>query len=1250
MNHRRSIVAGLFAIVCALSSASAQVPITGPDVIRGKVTDDSSKGVVANIMITRGPDRLTQQTTTDSAGNFSSRFEVGTGDYLIYVTAAGFTPVRRRVTRETTEHDFVANFVLARNVALLSAVNVTADRPVRASNNISPTTLEVGAAEKWQDGINGAIAPNIAGDLNAIAGTMSNVTMTGLGPSILGSGSESNLTTLNGMGLSAGAIPRAANTQTRVTGATFDPTRGGFAGANIDVRLGPGDRFFQRRSGFLTLDPQALQFTDAIGRSLGARNGGARGSLGANGEMIRQAATYNIALDVGRTISDPATLLDADADALLRAGVSPDSVARLVAVASPLGITSGSRSVPSNRQHDAVSFLSRFDDTRDTLRTRALTGYAGYTKDGALGFGPLAAPSASGERKELTYGTQLTLGEFVGPGRRILTESRFAASAVKTNTDPYRELPGASVLVRSSTLDASRDITGVTLGGASNLATDDLRWTAEGSNETTWNAGGRRHRFKTQLWGRADGLTSDGIPNRLGNFTYNSIEDLSAGHPASFTRTLTQPERSGSVWNTAAAIAHQWAPHRFFSMLYGLRVEADGFNSSPAKNSALDQALGVTSGVAPTRIHVSPRLGFSYTYNKDKENGQGTNQTSVGRFYRTTAGVIRGGIGNFRDLLRPDLLASASAATGLAGGTTILSCVGAAVPAADWAKFSADPTSIPTQCVTGSGVLAERAPAVTLIDPGYDVPNSWRASLDWNTSFRTWLLRAGVLGSWDLSQPGTVDANFSGNQRLSLASEGGRPVYVSAAAIDPTTGAVSAAESRRSDQYGRVGVRVSDLRGYGGQLNLGISPDVFKFRSGASFYGSLNYTLQSTKREFRGFDGASFGDPRLREWSAGPNDARHALVFTTGFYTQKTGTVTMFARAQSGLPFTPIVQGDINGDGRGGDRAFVPDPNKETDQAVATQIRALLANGASTAQQCLTQNLGAVAARNSCRGPWTQSFNIQWRPPVPSRWGGRVSPNVYLQNVLAGVDQLVNGSASLKGWGSPSFVDPVLLVPRGYDAGANRFRYDVNPRFADTRPSRNLALNPFRLVIDFALNLSTDYDLQQLRRAVEPIRAPEGWQRRSADSLTAFYLRNTSSVHKALIAESDSLFLSASQVTALRRADSVFSARVRAIYRPLGDYLSKGQGGAGKSELDSVQTASKAYWKVFWEQPEAADSVVTQSQRELFPMLREMVKTPKPEREHSQWQFGNPVTVTDKPKAAVPAVPTTNVQQSTSKP
>jgi hypothetical protein len=208
--------------------------------------------------------------------------------------------------------------------------------------------------------------------------------------------------------------------------------------------------------------------------------------------------------------------------------------------------------------------------------------------------------------------------------------------------------------------------------------------------------------------------------------------------------------------------------------------------------------------------------------------------------------------------------------------------------------------------------------------------------------------------------------------------------------------------------------------------------------------------------------------------------------------------------------------------------------------------------------------------------------------------------------------------------------DPVLLVPRAFDAANGRFSYDVNPRFADTRPGRTLLRNPFRIVIDFTFNLSTDFDLQQLRRAVEPVKGATGWQRRSTDSLTAFYLDRTSDIYKMLIEQSDSLFLSKAQVSALQRADSAFSERVRSLYVPLGEFLARGQGGAGKAELDSVQATQKNYWKIFWVQPEIAGAIVTPSQRELMPIFKSMLGIPTKDREHSQWQFGHPVTFADK--------------------
>src|SRR5436189_195968 len=98
------------------------------------------------------------------------------------------------------------------------------------------------------------------------------------------------------------------------------------------------------------------------------------------------------------------------------------------------------------------------------------------------------------------------------------------------------------------------------------------------------------------------------------------------------------------------------------------------------------------------------------------------------------------------------------------------------------------------------------------------------------------------------------------------------------------------------------------------------------------------------------------------------------------------------------------------------------------------------------------------------------------------------------------------------------------------DAAATALTFRIRRRKA-------IAGVPFRVILDCAVSLSVDYNLQELRRAVEPLKVGRIWERRSADSLAAFYLSNTSSIFKLLIDQSDSLFLSKAQVTALHSAD-----------------------------------------------------------------------------------------------------------------
>ncbi|MCU0635814.1 MAG: hypothetical protein MUE41_13145 [Gemmatimonadaceae bacterium] len=982
----------------------------------------------------------------------------------------------------------------------------------------------------------------------------------------------------------------------------------------------------------MTLEPSALQVTDRVGDALGARAQTVRGSVGANGEAIRQTLTYNVAVDATRTTSDPASLTGSNPLPFTLLGVAVDSIARLRAASQRVGLPLTTSLAPSAQQRDALTLLSRFDDIRDSTWQRSLVSLVHLSRDGAVGIGPLTAPASAGERRESGVGSMLTLGHFFGPNLSIYNVTKLNANLTRTAGDPYVALPRVSVLVPSAADDID-GITSVALGG-DQAATASRRWTLEGSNETMRNLRGRRHLLRGIVWGRADGLRQEGGGDLLGRYGFQSIDDLQAGRAASFSRTLVLPDRAGSTWNAAGALSHTYAPSRFFNLIWGARVEGSGSASALLPNPAVDAALGVRTGRAPTRLHVSPRVGFSYYFNRSRRNGNGMRSSETGRYYRYATGVLRGGIGEFRSLLLPEQVASVAARTGLPGSTLALSCVGAAVPAPDWNRFLGDVTTIPSTCVGGGGLLAERAPSVLLFDRGFDVPRSWRASLDFNTARWSLLLRANALGSLTLGLPSTIDVNFAGTPVGRLDADGGRPLFVPFTAIDAASGVVSAAASRRSADFTRVGLLRSDLRGAAGLLTTTVSTDPMANRWEKWPFLSLSYTLQQARTQFRGFDGAAFGDPRTVEWAPANADARHVLIAQMGFTREAVGTLTLVVRAQSGLPFTPIVQGDIDGDGRSGDRAFIPASTAD-DRALVAQLAELRETGSPTARQCLRAQAGRAAARNGCRGPWTLTNQVQWEPPLPRTIAQRASLALFFHNVLGGVDQLVHGREGMRGWGSAPVIDPTLLVPRGFDAATRRFRYDVNPRFAETRPAGTLTRDPFRVVLDVRINMSRDFAVQSLARAIEPVRVNRRWERRGEDSLTAFYLRRTTSLARAIIRETDSLFLAPEQVARLQVIDSVFGVKTRALYRPLAHYLtSAGTAGVSKAAVDTVKATEKAFWRLFWETPPQIDSVLTPMQRDLAPGLKGLLQTPVRQREG---------TMTFLAGAAVPLVHATAV-------
>src|SRR5690606_24105890 len=81
---------------------------------------------------------------------------------------------------------------------------------------------------------------------------------------------------------------------------------------------------------------------------------------------------------------------------------------------------------------------------------------------------------------------------------------------------------------------------------------------------------------------------------------------------------------------------------------------------------------------------------------------------------------------------------------------------------------------------------------------------------------------------------------------------------------------------------------------------------------------------------------------------------------------------------QSGIPFTPRVLGDANGDGLYNDIAFIPNPDDaELPQDVRNGMLALLSDAPGSVKRCLRKQQGRIASRNSCTGPWSGGFDMR---------------------------------------------------------------------------------------------------------------------------------------------------------------------------------------------------------------------------------------------------------------------------------
>ncbi|MEO7086299.1 MAG: carboxypeptidase-like regulatory domain-containing protein [Gemmatimonadaceae bacterium] len=1161
MLRRRSIFLMLVALFGFTAPLHAQ---SSSDIIRGRVIGQDKKPV-ENVTVTATS--LTDQTSrtvkTNKDGRFTIIFNGGGGDYMMAYIAIGFQPTRFEVKREVDEDVLIADATVGKQAISLDAMRVTAGRekPDRNGNQ-----AEVGGRDQAINTNNVPI--DILGDLSAMAATLPGVTAItnadgSTGFSVLGLGADQNNITLNGLNFGSTDVPRDATTQTRVTTSSFDPSRGGFSGAQIALRTNSGNNY-NTRSIHQTVDAPSLQYTDAIGQQLGQRFTNLQFSGAASGPIQLDKAFYSVSWQLGRRSSPLQDLLNTDPAALERVGVSADSVQRLIQYLNTLNVPLTSSAIPNDKLTQNGSIITSFDFSPSGTHNYNITANAGWTGADASNLSNTVVPDHGGDTRSYHGTLQARHSSYFWDS--FLDEtSASVQDNVRTGT-PYLTLPSASVRVTSLFPDGTSGVSNLQFGGNTGLPSSSNTTTGEIQNQLSWISLDNMHHFKFGIDAQYHRYSQSNTNNALGTYTYNSLSDFQNGIPASFSRRLQTNRRLGDDFDLSGWLGDVYRRTTRLQFTYGVRVDAAHFQGNPQYNAQVDSIFNQRNDEVPRGVYVSPRFGFSYRYGTSPQIGgfQGAQRGSLGQ--------ISGGVGQFQNLPSSQLIAAAVDQTGLPSAAQQLSCIGSAVPIPDWNAFQANNGNIPTTCVGGVSSFSSAVPNVVLFVPDYIPQRSWRGNLNWNIPIlnNRFMLNSSGTYSLNLNQQSQVDLNFNQVARFTLPGEN-RPVYVEPTSIFPATGSIISRDARVSQNYAQVTDYKSDLNSHTTQLSFGLSPIAFN----SAFQWSATYVWQKIVDETRGFNGGNTaGDPYNITWARGNSDARNQITYNLGYTLRQAVSFQVFGRFQSGNPFTPMVSGDVNGDGYNNDRAFIYDPSKSTtDPTLAASMASLLKSAPASVRDCLEKQIGTIAGRNSCEAPWYSTMSL--RVSLVShalKIPDRATISLGIANPLTGIDALVHGSSNLHGWGAPSFTDPTLLYVRGFDPTSQHYIYEVNPRFGANRQASSVNLAPTQLTLDVRLDVGPERERQDLFLRLRTGRNGKG-NKLSQDQIKQQYMRTYPNPFEQMLRQQDSLGLSNEVADSIASLNKTYGKAIDSIWTPVAQYLA---GLPDKYDLDEAYTRVSA--------------------------------------------------------------------------
>ena len=1014
-------VAGLALALVAPAPLAAQGISTAG--LRGRVVDPGGTPIGgALITLEHTETGATSTAITTSDGRYSLRGQRPGGPYTVTVARIGFGDHTREGLELLLGRFVNLDVMLLSQAVRIEGIEVAARRDIEFDpGRIGISTLVT--AEILEE------LPTVTRNFAEFAALSPLARVSEEGVSVAGTNYRFNTLNVDGalnqdvFGLStdniaggrAGGrvIPLEAVEQFQVLVAPFDVRQSGFTGGAMNAVTKSGTNEFET-SAFGFYRDEALMGPLVINDvatepALSTEHGG----FTVGGPLRRDRAHFFVAAEWERVREPPNGFHVGESDPF-RLSLVPDSVARMRSLLQVLGADPGT-AASHTLENTIFNVFARFDwemGERHDAMLRYSFASADDDADPNRLPGDLYELSSSGsEIRSRSHSAVFQMFSTLPAG--LSNELALNFQYLDDTETARSALPQVEVSLEGMVDDllVRRDVR----SGASYFSQDNgLRQRViQLANNLSYDIG--RHSLLLGASGTWFDFDRKYVPGALGSYRFESLEELARNRPDRYEITIPLTEEGSNptfgVQELSVYIQDEFAAHDRFTLRAGARVDLPTFLGRPAVNPELKSAMDIDTSLLP--------------------GGNATLSLRAGLNWRPFDGTqIRAGSGIFTGRPAFAWLANAFQNNGVAALTVL--CRGGSVPAFDPTRPA------PTECA-GPPRPAQSVPVINYFDPGFLFPQDMRTMVALDQRLPGGLVLSGsLIHNNALKQVFIENDNLEANRIVGEADDGyslgfglrHRQVFGT-----PTEGHFRGNEvlwqgGRRTDRYGPV-LRVTNRgdnftyaatvelrKDFGQTLGLRVgysltrSADLQNLTSidiTSNFASTpVNVHPNLPVRQSSRFD-------RPEKWVA----SAHARILP-----QFGGTdVSLLYVGKSGVPYSYVYRGDVNGDDFPGPRtSSLPNDliyvNDDISGFPGSQASTILWQSLYDLEDCLQRQTIRILARNTCRTPWSNQVDLRVSQRVEAR-GLSAELSLDLLNVL----NLLHSW-----WGIVHVVNPVVQV------------------------------------------------------------------------------------------------------------------------------------------------------------------------------------------------------------------------------